>query len=288
VRWWPSLDAYQRAPRVFLDRFGESLAIFADHGVQVMPVLFNRWRAPECDFGGVCLEHIAPATSYQSGMASDLFAWPEPERPPEKIEALHKRYLEAILDAHRDDPRILAWDLCNEPLMAPYAADPGHSLTRAEVQWLRWARHTVKAAGATQPVTIGSCPNMDAIRLVAPLSDFVSFHPYYMFNAPGMTKAIFEGFLDDVLALAKGLGKGLLASETAWGATDDATRAGNMAYELEQLTARGLGFIAQGLQYSRCADLHDPDDGPVDLPGAMYFIHADGRLRAGHDAYNRF
>jgi hypothetical protein len=32
--------------------------IFAQHGIHVIPVLFNRWCDPVCDFGCLALEHV--------------------------------------------------------------------------------------------------------------------------------------------------------------------------------------------------------------------------------------
>ena len=55
-----------------------------------MPLLFNRWRDPVCDFGGVCLEHIVPGLSNLSG-GLDLFGDPDdPARVPPLIERLHR------------------------------------------------------------------------------------------------------------------------------------------------------------------------------------------------------
>ena len=51
-RWWLSHEAYQRDPQRFLANVESGLAILASHGIRAMPVLFNRWRDPFCDFGG--------------------------------------------------------------------------------------------------------------------------------------------------------------------------------------------------------------------------------------------
>ena len=67
ARWWLSQDAYQRNPARFLANFEAGLSIFASHGIGVIPVLFNRWRDPVCDFGGVQLEHVIPWASPWSG-----------------------------------------------------------------------------------------------------------------------------------------------------------------------------------------------------------------------------
>ncbi len=48
ARWWMSHEAYQRQPAKFLANFESGLRIFADHGIGVVAVLFNRWRDPVC------------------------------------------------------------------------------------------------------------------------------------------------------------------------------------------------------------------------------------------------
>ena len=63
ARWWLSHEAYQRNPERFLANFEAGLRVFADHDIQVIPLLFNRWRDPICDFGGVPLDHIIPGSS---------------------------------------------------------------------------------------------------------------------------------------------------------------------------------------------------------------------------------
>jgi hypothetical protein len=63
ARWWLSHEAHQRDPQRFLANFEAGLGIFARHDILVMPVLFNRWRDPVCDFGGVPLDHLIPTTA---------------------------------------------------------------------------------------------------------------------------------------------------------------------------------------------------------------------------------
>ena len=58
-RWWLSHEAYQRDPARFLANFDRAWHL-REHDIMVMPVLFNRWRDPICDFGGVPLDHIVP------------------------------------------------------------------------------------------------------------------------------------------------------------------------------------------------------------------------------------
>lgn len=76
ARWWLSHEAHQRDPERFGANFEAGLGIFAEHDIAVMPILFNRWRDPVCDFGGVPLDHIIPHHSAWTG-SDDLFVHPD-------------------------------------------------------------------------------------------------------------------------------------------------------------------------------------------------------------------
>lgn len=289
-RWWLSEGSFQRNPERFLANFEAGLSIFAQHDILVIPLLFNHWRNPVCDFGGVSLEHIVPGLSFTSERKEDLFACAEADWPrePARIERLHRAYLEAVVGAHKEDPRIFVWDLCNEPLTGPYVEDPDSPVRVGELQWLTWCYKTCKRVGASQPLTVGNYLGLTILRLTEPISDILSTHPYYIWNAPDADKAKYEASLDDVVAFAQSKGKELLASETVWGAEDDDKRVEVMRYTLGQLRKRDIGFIVHALQHSLVADLHYPEYGPVGTPGALHFVNPDGSLRKGHKALNEF
>jgi len=305
ARWWLSHEAFQRDRERFLANFEAGVAIFAGHGIRVLPVLFNRWRDPVCDFGGVPLEHIVPGLGVfcpEGSFTRVEFAGGRSEFGANDVHALFGEYMAAVVGGHADDERILGWDLCNEPFLGRYLGDPDHPVRAAELQWLSWCRDVCRATGASQPITIGHAPIMAAIELTEPLMDFISFHPYYLPAAPAVAdvqpgvdwfaslhpKASFEAFLDEIVALAERSGKELLASETCWGAFDDAERVELIRYTLGELCKRGIGFAAHALHHSLVADLHAPAFGPVGSPERLDFINADGSLRAGHEAFNEF
>ncbi|HEU4703274.1 MAG TPA: hypothetical protein VFS37_12395 [Conexibacter sp.] len=306
ARWWLSHEAFQRNRERFLANFKAGVEIFDAHAIQVLPVLFNRWRDPVCDFGGVPLEHIVPGLSVfcpdgsfaTAALASDQ----ESVFGADDTHSLFGEYIAAVVGAHADDERILGWDLCNEPFLGAYLADPDSPVRAAEAQWLRWCGDMCRAVGAQQAITIGHGPIMAALELTEPLVDFISFHPYYLPEAlpvedpkPGTDwfaslhpKANYERFLDDAVAFAAHSGKELLASETCWGANDDADRAELIRYTLGELSKREIGFTVHALHHSLVADLHSAAYGPVGMPERLEFINADGSLRAGHEAFNEF
>jgi hypothetical protein len=292
ARWWLSHEAFQRDPERFLANFEAGLTLFAQHDILVMPLLFNRWRDPVCDFGGVPLDHIIPGASVFAGSATDLFAYVEhPSRGPELVEGLFRAYLDAVVGTHVHDPRIFAWDLCNEPLMGPYVEDPTSPLREGELRWLTWCYQVSKHLGATQPLTIGNYPSLTALELTEPISDLLSTHPYYMWNRPEDTperRASFEASLDAYLDVANRTGKELLASETVWGAIDDEKHIEILRFTLGALKQRDIGFTVHALHHSLVADLHYPEYGPVGISECLHFINADGKLRQGHDVFNEF
>ncbi len=289
ARWWLSHDAYLRDPRRFLADFEAGVHTFAANEIPVMPVLFNRWRDPRCDFGGVSLDHIVPGANLFGGPAADLFADDsDSRRPLTAAEAAFGSYLEAVVGGHAGDARIVAWDLCNEPLMGPYVDDAASPIRQAELRWLTWVHDACKRLDPGRDVTVGNYPRLAAVRLTEPISDVISFHPYWEWNRPFATKEQFEALLDSVAGLARAVGKELIASETAWGSEDDATRVEGMGYTLQQLVDHGIGFTVYALQHSLVADLHRAEYGPVGEAGSCHFVNPDGSLRQGHELFNDF
>jgi len=293
ARWWLSHHAYQRDPARFLANFDAGLGVFASHEITVIPVLFNRWLDPVCDFGGVPIDHIVPHLSAWS-RTDDLFAdTAATDRNLCPVEEVFRSYLNDVVGAHRDDGRISMWDLCNEPLMGGHVDDPANPIRAAELRWLAWCHDVSKELGATQPLTIGNYSSATAVALTEPISDVVSFHPYYMWNGdprqePMAQKSGFVKYVDDCVAVAAAAGKELLASETVWGARDDAVHLDGMRFTLGELARREIGFTVHALHHSLVSDLHRDEYGPVGRPECLHFIEADGRLRAGHEAFNEF
>ncbi len=297
VRWWLSHEAFQRAPRRFMTNLDAGLGLFASHGIAVIPVLFNRWRDPVCDFGGVPLDHIVAGASgfCPDGSFQTLDAAPWSQKTASQLdhnsENVFRAYLDSVVGAHHDDERILCWDLCNEPLMGPYLDHPESSVRAAEMRWLTWIRDVCKTTGAKQPLTIGNFNSVAAVRLTEPLSDVISFHPYYIPNwgeRTTHTKPLFEAFLDEIVDVARGVNKPMLASEAVWGSDDDDEHVAFIRYTLDELSRRDIGFIVHALHHSLVADLHSAAYGPVGRPGRLEFIEADGTLRRGHEAFNDY
>ena len=276
IRLWLSWDAFLRNPALFAERFDQAIAIADRHGLKVMVVLFNRWHCPSLDYGGIYIDHFIPGLSWVN--KPDMF----------------QPFMEAIVGGHADDQRIFAWDLCNEPFaywMRPDKAP--QDMIAYEFAWLEDMYNTCKRLGAVAPVTVGvHGDNGDDgavdMKKVEPISDFLSIHPYWKYDSPPHDKGEYEQGLDEQVAFAQSVGKGILATETCWGAQDDAKRAEMVRYTLDELTKRNIGFLAYLLHHSLIADAHRIEYGPLREPGNLMFIEADGSLRPGHGVFNDF
>ena len=272
IRLWLSLDAWQRDHARYESNFDTALAIAAKYGIQVMPVLFNRWHDSVLDYGGIYLDHFVPAVSWLQSI----------DQP--------SAFARAVFGEHANDPRIFAWDLCNEPFS--YNCSPAEipEIVQAEYDWLAKIHRIGKDAGTVAPITTGihMGHGREGIRQIEPISDILSIHPYWTYDSPPHSKESYEALLDDYVEFAAEVGKPLVATETCWGHLDDAKRVEIVRYTLTQLKVRKIGWLVYLLSHSLIADAHQPQYGPVGAPGYLGFIEADGSLRAGHDVFNDF
>ncbi len=269
IRLWLSWDSFLRSPKRFARDFDASLAIANKYNLAVMPVLFNRWHDAVLDYGGIYIDHFLPTASWvqRSGMFD--------------------HYVEAIVGAHKDDGRVLAWDLCNEPYSYNCPRESIPQIVEAETAWLQSLYKKCKDLGAGAPITVGIHPGVP-LELVNSMSDLLSIHPYWIHNDKDASQQAYEKKLDAEVAFAHKVGKPLLATECCWGDLDDKVRVESIRYTLTQLKQRGIGWLVYLLHHSLIADAHRPEFGPVGHPGNLAFIEADGSLRPGHEVFNEF
>jgi hypothetical protein len=95
VRYWLSWSAFVRNPVKFAENFERALEIADSLDLQVIACLMNRWHNTHDDNDGIYLDHLIPGWCYQEGF--------------------YKEYFNVIVGSHKDDHRILIWDICNEP-----------------------------------------------------------------------------------------------------------------------------------------------------------------------------
>ncbi len=184
--------AWLTDPQGFLDRLDHVLDLAAGHQISVMPVLFDGIWDPDPRPGPQRepRPRIHNSTWLQSPGATvvaDRTRW-----------ASLRPYVEAVMERFATDPRVVAWDLWNEPDSPNFAwahRDPAHKAELIgellELVW-DWAVEVDPAA----PLTVGVYlfPKRHAERASAVArtaierSDVISFHSYE--NEAGLVAAI--------------------------------------------------------------------------------------------------
>lgn len=168
----------------FLDRCDRFLEIADRHGIRTMFVLFDSCWHPLPALGPqpAPLPHVHNSGWVQSPGVEVL-------RDPDAHPHL-REYVVGVVRRFRDDPRVVVWDVWNEPdnFDGGAAKRPGlepkdkPDLVNALLpKVFAWARE----AGPTQPLTSGVWLDSDNVRTLNPCkriqianSDVVSFHSY--------------------------------------------------------------------------------------------------------------
>lgn len=273
VRLWLSWDTYLRDPEKFCLYFNSMLNIVDMLELKAIVILFNRWHDPACDCGGIYIDHFVPGWSTVQNY--DMFT----------------PYVKDIVGNHKNDKRIIIWDICNEPFSYRKQLGEMRDIAAAEFKWLQRMYLLCKDLNVIQPVGIGLHPNHgnEGMEFVVPISDIFMIHPYYGYEQDNYKeKEKFEKQLDDYVEISRKHGKPLLVTEACAGSLDDNWRVENIRYTLTEFKKRNLGFVVHALHYSRVSDLHGPEHGPVTDPGNLAFINVDGYLRKGHEIFNEF
>lgn len=161
--WKKQRSAFKKNIETFLQ--------IADHNdIKVMFILFDDCNAPgEKPFIG---EQKAPRPGIHNSRwvaSPGLDAVDDKTRFPE-----YESYLKDIISTYKNDRRIIAWDLYNEPGNTGVGTRSRELLLNA----FKWAREI----NPTQPLTVGAW-NLDNLedemsQLMMSYSDFVTFHSY--------------------------------------------------------------------------------------------------------------
>jgi hypothetical protein len=172
---------WKHDPEGFRKRFDRFLTIAQKHHISVVPTLFD-----DCSFGDPPVRQpylgkqrdpipgmIAPSWTPSPGLetVTDRKAWPDLQR-----------YVKDTLSSFGKDPRVVFWDLYNEPGNSGMG---NKSLPLVEATFA-WARQ----AGPTQPLTMGvwndGLRELNAVLLAQ--SDIITYHAYT--NYEGQRAAI--------------------------------------------------------------------------------------------------
>jgi predicted GH43/DUF377 family glycosyl hydrolase len=208
----------------------ERLDIFLDlaskHGLWVMPVLFD-----DCAFGDPPQLDPALGTQREPIPGMILPSWtPSPGQRLAADPAEQPRLRQYVLELMRrfgQDPRIVAWDLFNEPLNSAGTGQPA---------WLRQLFAWAREATPSQPLTIGVWNDNREVNQVALVeSDILSYHRYC--DYAGQRQAIGQW---------KAYGRPVVCTE--WMARPQGSR---WATDLPLFRSEGVGCYAWGLVNGR-------------------------------------
>lgn len=164
VRVFLNVAVYERGPQRFLDRFENLLVLCDKNQIKLMPVLFDSCFDPQA----VDLEDYRNKNWMPSPGFSRLGVIDHPAM---------EDYIHAVVGKHKDDRRILIWDVMNEPESTAKYQDLEQGGRQTINEFVRWSLRRVRKEKPVQPLTIGwATPdsNIATINLV----DVICLHLY--------------------------------------------------------------------------------------------------------------
>jgi endo-1,4-beta-mannosidase len=218
--------------------------------MKTMPCLFNRWHDEKWDYGGLYID--------------DLYRDYAP-----KLE-----YVKTLVKPLAEDPRILIWDLCNEP----NAMNLDEKWSQYELKFLTQVAATVRECRVKQPIMIGT-QHTTNIEIYAPLCDVLGYHPY-VFSPEHLQSQI-----ESSKEIGKKFGKPVLVNESMPGCLDDNRRAALVKYYTEMLSAAGFGWMGWALREGKAVSTRRDryDYNGIDREGYHPYFTREGKLRGGLD-----
>lgn len=205
VRVWLDCRPYQTDPALMLSRIDQFLNLCAKHELRAMLVLFDSCGVEPDDFrehGETFDPHWRRWTANPGYDSLGPEHW-------EKLEA----YVKDIVGAHLKDPRVLAWDVVNEPWAGKIWNDPQRKPVAT-----RFVRHFCELTSGLNPeapITVG-VTFLERAELVEDLIGVISFHRYI---GPNPDK--WAAHLEEANQYAQLKGKPILLTEwgyPTWGA----------------------------------------------------------------------
>ena len=159
---------WEADPAAFKQRFAAFLGICAGRGIAVMPCFFD-----DCVFGPITEPFFGRQPEVDPGWYANGWTPSPGHRLVRDADARPRieRYVKDILGAHREDARVLCWDLYNEPSNSGMG-DDSLPLLQAVFGWAR-------DLNPVQPITAGQwglANQCEEFLLAA--SDVITFHDY--------------------------------------------------------------------------------------------------------------
>ena len=153
---------------VFLDTFDNFLSLAHQHGISVMPILFD-----DCAFSGKEEPYLGKQQDPVPGIHNSGWT-PSPGfkmSADSSYDEILETYVKTIIKRFATDSRILVWDLYNEPSNSNQGTK-SFPLVRNSFKWAR-------ECAPIQPLTTGVWEYREDWEMeLADLSDIISFHDY--------------------------------------------------------------------------------------------------------------
>lgn len=276
IRLWLSYDAFRYEEDRQAENFETALKICDKYGCKAVVCLFNCWHDSVMDNGGIYHPMMIPGAIWCP------------------TENMYDSFFRKIVAAHKDDERILIWDICNEPYSFGENKEYREFIEPYETNWLKRMCDMCHDTGAIQPCGISHYANSGSCGFLEKTADFTDvflIHPYYFYSDADVINLAQEGFdklLNSAKELSKKYKKPVLTTETCWGSRNDKIRGEIVKRSLLAHKKAEIGYIAHALHWSYVADLHNDDEGPLSFPGNLMFITRDDKLREYHDIFNEF
>ncbi len=250
IRLWIEFTAWMADPDKVTDRFHDAIKAIDELGMKTMPCLFNRWHDEKWDYGGQYID--------------DLYR----DYPP-KLD-----YVRALMKPLAEDPRILVWDLCNEP----NAFTLDEKWQQYEFEFLKQVAAAVRQCQPRQPVSIGTMYGTN-IDLYAPFCDVLCYHAYMH------TPAELKTQIESIKVIERNHGKAVLANECMPGCLDDNRRAELVKFYSQMLSEAGFGWMGWALHEGKAVSTRRDryDYNGLDREGFHPFFTREGKLRGGLD-----
>lgn len=207
-------------------------------------------------------------------------------------DAMYDSFFRKMVGAHKNDERILLWDICNEPYSFGGNAEYEAFMEPYETKWLKKMCDMCREVGASQPCGISHYAgpaDLGSVEKTVSFTDVMLIHPYYFYSDEDAKNLPQEGgdkLLDLANELSARYNKPVFTTETCWGSRDDKVRSEIVKRTLAAHKKAEIGFVAHALHWSHVADLHDDDEGPLSFPGNLMFIDRNDEMRKHHEVFN--